>query len=921
MSVKKKKDIEGGQESGSDGHRSLYTLDGMYEDYFLDYASYVILERAVPAVEDGLKPVQRRILHSMRKMHDGRYHKVANIIGQTMQYHPHGDAAIGDALVNLGQRELLIDTQGNWGDVRTGDSAAASRYIEARLTPFALEVAFNSQTTEWQLSYDGRNEEPIHLPMKFPLVLALGAEGIAVGLATRVMPHNFMELIDASIKCLQGKRFKLYPDFLTGGLVDVSDYQDGERGGRIRVRARIEQLDKKALAIRELPYGVTTTSLIDSIIKAADKGKIKIKRLVDNTAKDVEIQVELQPGTSPELTMDALYAFTHCEVSISPNACVIVDNKPAFLSAKEILEISTENTKELLRRELEIKEAELLEKWHFSSLEKIFIEKRIYRDIEECESFDEVLEVIREGLEKYVATPETKKSGDKRLLLHREITEEDIVRLTEIRIKRISKYNSFKADELIVQIENDLDQIRHDLKHLTDFAIAYFKRLLEKYGAGKERRTEITAFDTIQAQQVIASNAKLYVNYREGFIGYGLKKDEFLMECSDIDDIITLRRDGSMSVTRIADKVFVGKDILHAAVWKKGDDRTTYNMVYVDGKSGNGLAKRFNVTAVTRDKNYRITTDHPKSKVLYLSANPNGESEVVEVQLTPGSKARKKIFDFDFAELDIKGRGVKGNIVTKYPVRKIIRKEVGKSTLGAQKYWMDEVSGRLNTEERGKLIGAFDTGDLILSIHTDGSYALTEPSETTRHEVKELLWIGKYNPEMVISAVYFEPERGWTMVKRFQIETSTTDQKFMFIPEEKGAELYYATPKEGEILQYVFKSKNKKIDSEIDLDNFIEVKGWKSLGNRLIDRKLLFIQRIDDGDDNDDREDEEPENNPTGGLSGSKTPELFDQSETEVDKPEKSKRSGKPSKSKNTKAGGSQNSGKYSTGDTIEFDL
>ena len=742
---KKKKEFD--PNSGATKEGEVTKITGMYKEYFLDYASYVILERAVPSIEDGLKPVQRRILHSMKDMDDGRYHKVANLIGHTMQYHPHGDAAIGAALVNLGQKDLLIDPQGNWGDARTGDSAAAARYIEARLTKFAIEVVFNPQTTEWQVTYDGRRKEPINLPIKFPMILAQGVDGIAVGLSTKILPHNFIELIKASIKTLEGKRYKLYPDFLTGGQIDVTDYQGGKRGGKVRVRARIRQKDKKTLVIYELPYAVTTSSMMDSIVKANDKGKIKIKKITDNTAKDVEIEIELAPGISPDVTIDALYAFTSCEVSISPNACVIIDDKPVFLTVDEMMQISTARTKDLLKLELEIKLGELQEKWHFSSLEKIFIEERIYRDIEECETWEAVIEAIEKGLDKYVATPSTKKPRDKRIILHRDITHEDIVRLTEIKIKRISKYNSFKADELIKGIEDQLKEVGHHLKHLTEYAIAYFERLLEKYGKGKERRTEITEFDTIKASHVIANNAKLYVNYKEGFIGTGLKKDEFISDCSDIDDVISIRKDGKFVVNRIADKVFVGKDVLHVAVWKKGDDRTTYHVIYVDGKTGRAMAKRFNVKSITREKEYDLTGGAPGSKILYLTVNPNGESEVVEIQLTPGSKSRKKVFDFDFAEIGIKGRGSKGNIITKYPVRKISLKEVGKSTLGAIEIWMDEVSGRLNKEERGKYLGAFDTGDLILVINNDGSYLLTELDQNKKFDVKSIMMINKFDPK------------------------------------------------------------------------------------------------------------------------------------------------------------------------------
>ncbi|MDX1629656.1 MAG: DNA gyrase/topoisomerase IV subunit A, partial [Fulvivirga sp.] len=653
-------------------------VSGMYENWFLDYASYVILERAVPAIEDGFKPVQRRIMHALKEMDDGRFNKVANVIGQTMQYHPHGDASIGDAMVNIGQKDLLIETQGNWGDIRTGDSAAAPRYIEARLSKFALDVVYNPQTTEWQLSYDGRKKEPITLPVKFPLLLAQGVEGIAVGLSTKILPHNFCELIKGSINVLKGKKPKLYPDFPTGGMADFSEYNEGLKGGRVKVRAKIEEYDKKTLVIKDIPFGTTTTSLIDSIIKANDKGKIKIKKVVDNTAKDIEILVYLASGQSPDITIDALYAFTDCEVSISPNACVIIDDKPHFMSVNEMLKVNTHQTVDLLTQELEIKKAELKEKILFSSLEKIFIENRIYRDIEECETWEAVIKTIDKGLDPY------KKQ------FYREITEEDIVKLTEIKIKRISKFDSFKADEQLKKLEEALKETEHNLANITDFAIDYFENLLEKYGKGRERRTEIKSFDSIDTTIVAANNQKLYVNRKDGFVGYGLKKDEFVTECSDIDDIIAIRKDGKFMVSKVADKVFMGKDILYTGVWKKGDERMTYNMIYVDGKSGRSMAKRFHVKAVTRDKEYDLTKGHKNSKVHYLSANPNGEAEIVTVKLTSGCKARKKVFEFDFAELDIKGRGAGGNIITKYPVRKVELKEEGYSTLSGLDIWYDD---------------------------------------------------------------------------------------------------------------------------------------------------------------------------------------------------------------------------------------
>lgn len=820
-------------------------LNGMYQDYFLDYASYVILERAVPAIGDGLKPVQRRIFHAMKEMDDGRYNKVANVIGQTMQYHPHGDAAIGDAMVNLGQKDLMIDCQGNWGDPRTGDRAAASRYIEARLTKFALEVAFNPQTTEWQISYDGRKREPINLPMKFPLVLAQGAEGIAVGLSTKILPHNFIELIKASIKILQDKPVKVYPDFLTGGSVDVSDYNDGKRGGKVKVRARIEALDKKILIIKDLPFAETTSSLIDDIIKANDKGKIKIKKVVDNTAKDVEIQIELAPGISPQVTIDALYAFTKCEKSISPNACIIIDNKPHFVTVQEILRFNTFHTKDLLRQELEIEKASLEEKLHFASLEKIFIEKRVYREIEECETWEEVIETIDRELKKYVATPSDKpKPSDKRLRLLRDVTEDDIVRLTEIKIKRISKFNSFKADELIAKLEEALTEVKHHLEHLTDYAIAYYENLLAKYGKGRERKTEITTFDTIKATMVVANNAKLYVNRADGFIGHALKKDEFVCDCSDIDDIIVFKKDCTFQVTRISDKVFVGKDILHVDVWKKGDDRTTYNMVYVNTKNGRTMAKRFNVTSITRGNDYPPAKGLDKAKLLYFSANYNGEAETINVQLTQGSKARKKVFDFDFSTIDIKGRGAAGNIMTRYPVRKITLKEAGKSTLGAIKIWMDEVSGRLNTASRGLYLGAFDTGDTLLVIYKKGEYEVLELDMNQRFDVKDVMHIGKLEKETTISAVYFDGSKDWTMVKRFQIETNKLNQRFNFLTDDKNTKLYFASVHEKPKLEYSYRVKGGKEDGTVDLADFIDVKGWKALGNKLIDKKISSFKDL-----------------------------------------------------------------------------
>lgn len=816
--------------------KDVIPVSGMYQNWFLDYASYVILERAVPAIEDGFKPVQRRILHSMKEMDDGRFNKVANIIGQTMQYHPHGDASIGDAIVNLGQKDLLIETQGNWGDIRTGDGAAAPRYIEARLSKFALEVVFNPQTTNWQLSYDGRKKEPVTLPVKFPLLLAQGVEGIAVGLSTKILPHNFVELIQASIKILQGKKPKIYPDFPTGGMADFSDYNDGLRGGKVKVRAKIEELDKKHLVIKDIPFGTTTTNLIDSIIKANDKGKIKIKKVIDNTAEHVEILVELAPNQSPNITIDALYAFTDCEVSISPNACVIVDEKPQFMSVNEILRINTEQTVDLLKQELEIKKGELLEKLLFSSLEKIFIENRIYRDIEECETWEAVIETIDKGLEPY--KPD----------FYRVITKDDIVRLTEIKIKRISKFDSFKADELMKRLQDELAEVEHNLANLVEYAIAHYEKLLEKYGKGRERKTEIKSFENIAATVVAANNAKLYVNKKDGFIGYGLKKDEFVCECSDIDDIIVFRKDGKFQVVRIADKVFVGKDILWVGVFKKNDERMVYNMMYLDGKTGRTMMKRFQVLAITRDKEYDLTKGNRGSKVLYFTANPNGEAELVTVYLTSGAKARIKVFDFDFSEIDIKGRGAGGNIVTKYPVRKIQLKMEGKSTLGGLDIWYDESVGRLNRNERGDLLGNFQADDKILVIYKTGEYELTSFDLTNRYEPSKIHLIEKFEQDKPIAAVHYDPSADNHFIKRFQIETSTMDKPFTFISEEKGAKLLLATTEEDAQIElhYTVKGSRERKTSVFDVDMLIDVKGWKAQGNKLSPHRVKKVVLLED---------------------------------------------------------------------------
>ena len=835
----------------------VITLGNMYQNYFLDYASYVILERAVPHIHDGLKPVQRRILHAMKEMDDGRYHKVANIIGQTMQYHPHGDASIGDALVHLGQKDLVIDCQGNWGDIRTGDGAAAPRYIEARLTPFARDVVFNNQTTEWQLSYDGRKREPVTLPIKFPLLLAQGVDGIAVGLSTKILPHNFIELIKASIDLLRGRSVNILPDFQTGGMIDVTNYNAGKRGGKVRVRARLEiSKDKKALLIKEIPYGTTTGDLVDSILKAAEKGKIKIKKVVDQTAKDVEVVIELQSGVSPDVTMDALYAFSDCEVSISPNACVIYDNKPLFMDVNEMLRLDTELTKNLLKQELEIRKGELEEKWHFASLEKIFIENRIYHQIEEAESWEQVLKIIPQELRKYVREPNiVAEPNDKRLVLLRGLSEEDVTRLTEIRIKRISKYNAFAADEMLKNVLDELAQVKHDLEHLTEYTIAYYDMLLKKYGKGRERQTEIRVFDTIQATEVVANNAKLYVNRKDGFIGTGLKKGDdvdFVSDCSDIDEVIAFRKDGKFQVVKIADKVFVGKDIIHVAVWRKGDDRTTYNLIYLDAKSGTSYAKRFNVTAITRANEYDLTLGNLNSKVWYFTANPNGESEVVSVQLTQSSTAKIKRFDFDFETLSIKGRGSQGNIVTKYPVREVKQKTVGKSTLGAKRIWFDDITGKLNDTERGRLLGEFDTGDNILILYKDGSLETCEVDLVKHFELNDILYLGKIETHTVVTSVHFDGNKGWTMVKRFKVDGIKTNERLSYLTDHKKSQMLFVSVKPKPRISYSIKIGSKKMDGgEVSLAEFIDIKGWKALGNKLSDQKLLDVKEVSRKDELD----------------------------------------------------------------------
>jgi Type IIA topoisomerase (DNA gyrase/topo II, topoisomerase IV), A subunit len=799
-------------------------VSGQYKTWFLDYASYVILERAVPAVEDGLKPVQRRILHAMKEMDDGRFNKVANIIGQSMQYHPHGDASIGDAIVNLGQKDLLIETQGNWGDIRTGDDAAAPRYIEARLSKFALEVAFNSKTTEWQLSYDGRKNEPVTLPMKFPLLLAQGAEGIAVGLATKILPHNFCELIEASIKYLRGRKFELFPDFPTGGMIDVTNYSEGKRGGKIRVRAKIEEVDKKNLVIRDVPFGITTTQLIDSIIKANDSGKIKIKKVTDNTAADVEIGIELATGISPDITIDALYAFSDCELSISPNACVIVEHKPAFLGVPELLKISADHTKELLKRELTIKLGELYEKLHYTSLEKIFFEEKIYKELEKKhETWEKVLKAIDKAFDPF------KKS------LKRAITQEDIIKLTEKPVRRIYKLDIDELNEQIKNLNKDIKQVNYDLEHLVEFAVSYYDGLLKKYGKGKERKTEIRLFDTIQAKNVAIANTRIFVNRAEGFIGTGLRKDELVGECSDLDDIIAFTKSGKLKVVKVADKTFIGKDIIHVDVFRKNDERTTYNMIYADGKTGVSYAKRFNVTGITRDKEYDLTKGEERSKVHYLSVNPNGEAEIVKIVLSPNCSARNKEFDFSFEELDIKGKSSIGNQVTKYPVKSVRLKEKGRSTLNGRKLWFDETFGRLNIDDKGRFLGNFEGDDKILVVYYDGNYEITDQELTQRFDPGNIALIEKFDPEKIITAVYLDNEKMQFNVKRFKIETTTLHNKFFFIKEGEGNRLVKVTTHEEPVLAVQSGRGAQVRKAKFKIVKMVEVMGWRAIGTKLTD--------------------------------------------------------------------------------------
>lgn len=804
---------------GEELHKVL-PLTGMYQDWFLDYASYVILERAVPHLHDGLKPVQRRILHSMRRMDDGRYNKVANIIGHTMQFHPHGDASIGDALVQLGQKDLLVDTQGNWGNILTGDNAAAPRYIEARLSKFSVDVVFNPKTTEWMLSYDGRNKEPVTLPVKFPLLLAQGVEGIAVGLASKILPHNFVELIDASIAYLKGESFELYPDFPTGGLIDVSRYNDGLRGGSVRIRARITKPDKKTLVITEIPFGRTTSSLIESILKANEKGKIKIRKVDDNTAENVEIAIHLAAGVEQDKTIDALYAFTDCEIPISPNSCVIENDRPRFIGMTEMLRISTDNTMHLLRRELEIRLAELEEDWHLTSLEKIFFENKIYRELEkDTDTWEKVLETVERGFDPF------------RKLLRREITRDDILKLTEKPVRKISKFDIKKADELIKGIEAEMVQVKDHIEHIVKYTIAYFQNIKKKYGAGKERKTEIRSFDVIQATQVVIANEKLYVNWEEGFVGFGLKKDQYICDCSDIDDVIAFRKDGTYVIAKVQDKAFLGKGLLHVNVFRKNDTRTIYNVIYRDGKNGPIMMKRCAITGITRDKEYALTKGAADSQILYFTANPNGEAEIVRITLRPRPRLKNLIIDLDFGQQAIKGRDAQGNILTRYAIHKIVLKEKGASTLGGVKIWYDESVNRLNTDGKGTLLGEFRSSDRILEVTKSGFYRLT-PCEVTTHFEDDVLLVEKFRANAVYTAVYYDGEQKSYYLKRFVFEATTNMTNFT--AEEAGSKLVCISNHQHPRFQLKFGGGHKTRPAEvITAEDFIAVKGVKAKGKRL----------------------------------------------------------------------------------------
>ncbi|WP_299390891.1 DNA gyrase/topoisomerase IV subunit A [uncultured Gelidibacter sp.] len=824
-------DDENIQEHSS--NETITRVTGMFKDWFLDYASYVILERAVPAIEDGFKPVQRRIMQSMKDLDDGRYNKVANIVGHTMQYHPHGDASIADAMVQIGQKDILIDTQGNWGNILTGDSAAASRYIEARLSKFALDVVFNPKITSWQASYDGRRKEPVNLPVMFPLLLAQGGEGIAVGLSTKILPHNFIELIDASIKHLSGKKFTIYPDFPTAGIIDVTDYKDGMRGGKVRVRAKISQLDKSTLVITEIPFSTNTSSLIDSILKANEKGKIRIKKIEDNTSSSVEILVHLPTGISPDKTIDALYAFTNCEVSISPLGCVIEDNKPLFVGVTEMLRRSTDNTVQLLKQNLEIKLDELEEQWHFASLERIFIENRIYRDIEEEETWDGVITAIDKGLLPHIKH------------LKRTITTEDIERLTEIRIKRISKFDIDKAQQKIDSLEDQIAQVKHDLANLVDYAIAYFTRLKNEYGKGRERLTEIRLFDDVDATKVIIRNTKLYVNREEGFVGTSLKRDEYVCDCSDIDDIIVFTRDGKMVVTKVDAKTFIGKDIIHVEVFIKKDKRTIYNMIYRDGAKGPSYVKRFAVTGITRDKEYDLTNGSKGSMVWYFSSNPNGEAEVITIFLRQVGSVKKLKWDLDFADILIKGRNSKGNRVTKYAIKKIELKEKGISTLKPRKIWFDDTVQRLNVDGRGELIGEFRGEDRLLIINQSGTVKTILP-ELTTHFDNDMIVLEKWVPKKPISAIYFDGEKERYYVKRFFIEQEGKEESFISDHPKSHLEIVSTDWKPMVEVEFTKeRGKDRKDNLEVNLEEFISVKGITALGNQLTKEKVNQINLLE----------------------------------------------------------------------------
>ncbi|MGD1318364.1 DNA gyrase/topoisomerase IV subunit A [Chryseobacterium sp. 2R14A] len=849
---------------------SLKKVSGLYKDWFLDYASYVILDRAIPSVYDGFKPVQRRIMHSMRELEDGRYNKVANIVGNTMKYHPHGDASITDAMVGIGQRELLIDTQGNWGNIYTGDSAAAARYIEARLTPFALEVVFNPKTTEWSKSYDGRNNEPIDLPVKFPLLLAQGVEGIGVGLSTKILPHNFNELINASVAYLKGKKFEIFPDFLTAGFLDVSEYNDGARGGKVRARAKISQVDKHTLMISELPFSKTTSDLIDSILKANEKGKIKIKKIEDNTSDKVEILIYLHNEVSPDKTIDALYAFTDCQVTISPNACVIVGDKPMFLSVSEILKMNTDHTVSLLKKELEIELHELQENWHFSSLERIFIENRIYHDIEEVKSWEEVLKTIDKGLKPHTAH------------LLREVTEEDILRLTEIRIKRISRFDLDKFKENIASLEGKIEQVRFHLANLIAYAIEYYQNIQKKYGKDKERKTELRIFDTIDATKVAVANEKFYANFEEGFIGTSLKKDQYLFDCSDIDDIITFRKDGSMKVVKVEAKTFIGKDIQHVAIWKKNDKRTVYNMIYREGRDGPYYMKRFSVTGVTRNTDYPLASDKKGSEMLYFSANPNGEAEVVTVLLKPNPRIRKNKMEIDFSELAIKGRDSKGNLVTKYSVKKVDLKEEGVSTLAPRKIWFDETVRRLNADVRGTLLGNFKGDDKILTINAQGEAKLVSFDLGNRFD-DDYIVLEKWRPNQPVTCIYYDGEKDMYFIKRFLLENTMNVQTFMPSEHPKSfiERIIVSNNATAEII--FAKDKGKERDPEsVNIDEFIAVKGIKAIGNQFTKFKVKNINiTIPEPEEEEPEVYEEPDFTSSVDDEGGTIGDLFESDENE----------------------------------------